>query len=98
VNGYAGEFSLAASYEGHPAGTLVRVTVSERHPSQLVLAFGERQVLTDACVLLCGHIGALRLLELGYTGRLIRQPRLAACVRSEGSRSAGGATEPLQGS
>ena len=89
MNGDAGEFSLAASYEGHPAGTLVRVTVSERHPSQLVLAFGDRRVMTDACVLLCGHIGALKLLELGYTGRLIRQPRLA---------SAGGATEPLHGS
>jgi hypothetical protein len=38
----------------------------------------DQQVLTDACVLLCGHIGALALLELGYTGPLVRRPGLAA--------------------
>jgi hypothetical protein len=31
-------------------------------------------LLTDACVLLCGHTGALKLLELGYTGRLEAPP------------------------
>jgi hypothetical protein len=36
-----------------------------------------------ACVLLCGHIGALALLELSDTGPLARRPRLAAC---EGAR------------
>ena len=46
------------------------------------------QVLTDACVLLCGHTGALKLLELGYTGPLARRPRLAACARSKASRRA----------
>ena len=34
------------------------------------------------CVLLCGHIGALQLLELGYTGPLAKRPRLAACERA----------------
>jgi hypothetical protein len=40
------------------------------------------EVLTDACVLLSGHIGALQLLELGYTGPLAKRPRLAACERA----------------
>jgi hypothetical protein len=36
----------------------------------LVLDFSDhQQVLTDACVLLCGHTGALKLLELGYIAR-----------------------------
>ena len=33
-------------------------------------------------MLLCGHIGALQLLELGYTGPLVKRPRLAACERA----------------
>jgi hypothetical protein len=83
VDGHAGLFSLAAPVEGHPAGTLVEVTVSVPNPSRLVLDFSNyQQVLTDACVLLCGHIGALQLLELGYTGPLAKRPRLAACERS----------------
>ena len=60
-------------------GTLVHVTVCIPNHSQLVLDFGDHnQVVTDACVLLCGHIGALKLIELGYTGPLIRRPQLAA--------------------
>jgi hypothetical protein len=87
VDDYAGDFSLATPVERHPAGTLVQVTVSALHPSKLVLDFSDRhQVLTDACVLLCGHIGALELLELGYTGPLVRRPRLAAGARSKTSR------------
>jgi hypothetical protein len=83
VDGYAGLFSLAAPVERHPAGTLVEVTVSVPNPSRLVLDFSNhQQVLTDACVLLCGHIGALQLLELGYTGPLAKRPRLAACERA----------------
>ncbi len=78
MHGYAGHFSLATRVEGHPAGTLVQVTVSALDPSRLVLDFSDHEVLTDACVLLCGSIGALVLLELGYTGPLIRRPRLAA--------------------
>ena len=42
------------------------------------LALIHNRVVTDACVPLCGHIGALKLIELGYTGPLIRRPRLAA--------------------
>ncbi len=83
-NGYAGLFSLATPVEEHPAGTLVQVTVPVPNPSRLVLDFSNHhQVRTDACVLLCGSIGALRLLELGYTGPLVTRPRLAAC---EGAR------------
>ena len=79
VHGYAGHFSLATVSKRHPAGTLVLVTVSALDPSRLVLDFSNHhEVLTDACVLLCGSIGALVLLELGYTGPLIRRPRLAA--------------------
>jgi hypothetical protein len=78
VDGYAGHFSLATEVEAHPAETLVEVTVSVRQPSRVVLGFsGEEQVLTDARVLLCGHIGARELLELGYTGPLAMRPRLA---------------------
>ena len=85
--GYAGRFSLAAPVEGHPAGTVVQVTVSVPNPSQVVLAFSDQhQVLTDACVLLCGSIGSLVLLDLGYTGPLVRRPQLSAC---EGARSSG---------
>lgn len=77
MDGRPGLFSLAARVEGHPAGTLVQVTVSV--PSQLLLdSSNHQQVLTDACVLLYGHIGALALLELGYTGPLAGRPRLAA--------------------
>ena len=83
MDGHAGLFSLAAPVEGHLAGTLVEVTVSVPNPSRLVLDFSNhQQVLTDACVLLCGHIGALQLLELGYTGPLAKRPRLAACERA----------------
>ena len=81
MHGYAGEFSLATPVEGHPAGTPVQVTVSALHPSRLVLDFSDHhQALTDACVLLCGHIGALELLELGYAGPLVRRPRLGVCA------------------
>ena len=85
VDCYAGRFSLGAPVDGHPAGTLVHVTVSVSNPSQLVLAFSTQdQVRTDACVLLCGSIGSLVLQDRGYTGPLVRRPRLAAY---EGSRS-----------
>jgi hypothetical protein len=78
VHGYAGHFSLAIRVEGHAAGTLVQVTVSAPDPSRLVLGFSnDHEVLTDARVLLCGSIGALVLLELGYTGPVVRRPRLA---------------------
>jgi hypothetical protein len=84
LDGHPGLFSLAAPVEGHPAGTLVQVTVSVPSPSRLVLdSTNHQQVLTAACVLLYGHIGALALLELGYTGPPARRPRLAAC---EGAR------------
>ena len=83
MDGHAGLFALAAPVEGHPAGTLVEVTVSVPNPSRLVLDFSNHeQVLTDACVFLCGHIGALQLLELGYTGPLAKRPRLTACERA----------------
>jgi hypothetical protein len=86
VDGHAGEFSLATPVDGYPVGALVQVTISAARPSQLLLDFGDHHpVLTDACVLLCGHIGALELLELGYTGRLIRRPRLAAVASSNAS-------------
>ena len=82
----AGDFSLVTPVEGHPAGTVVHVTVSALHPSRLVLDFSDHdQVLTNACVLLCGHIGALALLELGYTGPLVRRPGTAG-ARSGASR------------
>ena len=84
LDDYAGHFSLATAVEAHPAETLVQVTVSALHPSRLVLDFSEhQQVLTDARVLLCGHIGALELVELGYTGPLAMRPRLAAGARSK---------------
>jgi hypothetical protein len=77
MGGYAGLFSLVTPVQGHPAGTLVQVTVSAPQPSQLVLAFGnQHEVITDACVLLCGSIGTLVLRDLGYTGPLIMWPRL----------------------
>ena len=86
MDGHAGEFSLAPPVEGHPAGTLVQVTVSAAHPSRLALNFSDHHpLLTNACVLLCGHIGGLELLELGYTGPLIRRPRLAAVASSNAS-------------
>jgi hypothetical protein len=79
VDGDAGDFSLATAVRGHPAGTLVHVTVSARHRSQLVLDFSDREhVVTDASVLLCGSVGAVRLLALGYTGPLAERPPLAA--------------------
>jgi hypothetical protein len=79
VDDYAGVFSLATPVEGHPAETLVQVTVSVPDTSQLVLAFSNKhQVLTDACVLLCGSVGTLVLRDLGYTGPLIKRPRLVA--------------------
>jgi hypothetical protein len=84
LDGYAGDFSLATPVEGHAAETLVQVTFSALHPSRLVLDFSDHhQVLMDACVLLCGHIGALKLLELGYNGPLVRRPRLAGSARPE---------------
>ena len=86
MDGHAGEFSLATPVEGHPAGTLVQVTVSAAHPSRLALNFSDHHpVLTNACALLCGHTGALELLELGYTGPLVRRPRLAAVASSNAS-------------
>ena len=88
MDDYAGVFSLAAPVEEHPPGTLVQVAVSPAHPSRLVLDFSEHPVLMDACVLLCGHIGALELLELGYTGPLVRRPRLAAVAPSSSSHRA----------
>ena len=79
MGGYAGVFSLATPVEGHPAETLVQVTVSVPNPSRLVLAFSnQHQVLTDASVLLCGSVGTLVLRDLGYTGPLVRRPPLAA--------------------
>jgi hypothetical protein len=88
VDGHTGEFSLATAVEGHPAGTLVQVTVSAAHPSRLALDFGgHHPVLTNACALLCGHVGALELLELGYTGALVRRPRLAAIAPSNASHA-----------
>jgi hypothetical protein len=95
VGGYAGDFSLATTVEGHPAGALVPVTVSAPRPSQLVLDLSDHtQVQTDACVLLCGHVGTMQLLELGYTGRLVRRPRLAAPPRSNLPESADAAPPP----
>jgi hypothetical protein len=82
TDGYAGLFALATPVEGNPAGTLVQVTVSVPNPSQLVLDLSSRQVLTDARVLLCGSIGSLVLLDLGYTGPLVTRPPLAACDRA----------------
>jgi hypothetical protein len=82
TDGYAGLFALATPVEGNPPGTLVQVTVSVPNPSQLVLDLSSRQVLTDAHVLLCGSIGSLVLLDLGYTGRLVTRPPLAACDRA----------------
>jgi hypothetical protein len=76
LDGYAGLFPLVTHVKGHPAGTLVRVTVSGPNPSQLVLDLSSQQVLTDARVLLCGSIGSLVLRELGYTGPLVLRPRL----------------------
>ena len=77
VDGYAGDFLLAISVEGHPAETLVHVSVPARQRSRLVLAFSDNQVEMDARVLLCGHVGAMKLQELGYTGPLPTRPRLA---------------------
>jgi hypothetical protein len=83
LEGYAGHFSLAMAVEAHPAETLVQVTVSTVHPSQLMLDFSDHeQVLTDARVLLCGSIGALELQELGYTGPLATRPRLSTGARA----------------
>jgi hypothetical protein len=92
VDGSGGLFSLAMPVEGHPAGTLVQVTVSASQPTRLVLGFSDhRPVLADADVLLCGHTGALWLLDLGYTGPLVRRPELAPDhgARVHGARPAG---------
>ena len=79
MDAYAGEFSLATAVRGHRAGTLVRVAVSSSDSARLLLEFStEQQVLTDACALLCGHSGTRQLVELGYSGPLIRRPPLAA--------------------
>ena len=84
MGGYAGDFSLATPVERHPAGTMVHVAVSAGHPSRVVLDFSDQhEVLTDAAVLLCGHVGALELLKLGYTGPLARRPRLAPAQARE---------------
>jgi hypothetical protein len=89
VDGHGGEFSLATPVEGDPAGTLVQVTVSAAHPSRLALNFsGQHPALSNACALLCGHVGALELLELGYRGPLVRRPRLAAIAPSNASHAA----------
>jgi hypothetical protein len=87
VEGFAGDFSLATHVEGHPAETLVHVSVSQRDASRLVLVFShEHEVLRDACCLLCGSIGTRVLLERGYTGPLITRPPLAAGASSQASR------------
>ena len=97
LDGYAGDFSLATSVEAHPAETLVRVTVSTRQPSGLMLEFSDhQQVRTDARVLLCGHVGAEELLELGYTGPLARRPRLAAPGGSKASGRADASRSPAE--
>jgi hypothetical protein len=84
VDGHAGAFSL-----GHPAGTLVRASVSAAHPSQLALNFSDHHpALTSACALLCGHVGALELAEPGSTGPLVRRPRLAAITPSNATHAA----------
>ena len=89
MDGHTGEFSLATPVEGDPAGTLVQVTVSAAHPSRLALNFSDHHpVLTNACAFLCGHVGALELLELGYTGLLVRRPPLAAIAPSNASHVA----------
>ena len=89
MNGHAGEFSLATPVEGHAAGTLVQVTVSAAHPSRLALNFSDHHpALTSACALLCGHVGALKVPELGYRGPLVRRPRLAANAPSNASHAA----------
>jgi len=77
VDSHAGQFSLATVVQAHRAETLVEVAVSAGQPSQLVLEFSDEQVMTDARVLLCGHIGAKELLELGYKGPIATRPRLA---------------------
>jgi hypothetical protein len=87
VEGFAGDFPLATRVEGHPAETLVQVSVSEPDASRLVLEFGHgHEVLRDACCLLCGSIGTRVLLELGYTGPLVRRPRLAVGAGSQAFR------------
>ena len=89
MDGHAGEFSLATPVEGHPAGTLVQVTVSAAHASRLTLNFGDHHpVLANGCAPSCGHVGAPELLELGYTGLLVRRPRLAAIAPSNASHAA----------
>jgi hypothetical protein len=86
VDGYVGDFPLATPVERHPAGTLVHVAVATHHRSRVVLDFSDQHpVQTDAHVLLCGHIGAQELLELGYTGPLVKRPRLAP-ARAESHR------------
>ena len=78
MDGFSGDFLLATGVERHRAGTLVKVTVLGPDPSRLMLDFGNRdRVLTDAGVLLCGSIGAVKLLERGYNGPLAERPRLA---------------------
>ena len=86
MEGFAGDFSLATHVEGHPAETLVHVSVSQRDASRLVLVFShEHEVLRDACCL-CGSIGTRVLLERGCTGPLITRPPLAAGASSQASR------------
>lgn len=97
LDGYAGDFSLATTVEAHPAETLVRVTVSAVQPSGLMLEFSDhRQVRTDARVLLCGHVGAEELRELGYTGPLASRPRLAAREQSKASGRADASHSPTE--
>jgi hypothetical protein len=75
--GDVGLFLLAWPLEGHAVGTVVRVAVCVPDRSRLALDFGDHdETVTDACVLLCGHTGALKLIELGYTGPIIRRPRM----------------------
>jgi hypothetical protein len=86
MDGHTGDFPLATPVEGHPAETLVQVTVSAAHSSQLILDFGDHHpVAMNARALLCGHIGALELLERGYTGPIVRRPRLAPAAPSNAS-------------
>ena len=44
------------------------------------------EVATDACVLLCGSVGELILLDLRYTGPLVTRPLLAPRDRARRER------------
>ena len=87
MHSYVGDFCLAAGLEGHAAGTLVRVSVSARDRARVVLHFDNHDdVVTDACVLLCGSVGELVLLNRGYNGPLVTRPLLAPRERARRER------------